>query len=111
MDEYAGHVAVLPTGLFSSLMQSLQWGLDAPVERAQTQRLSLQAMTAMAEHGLRAFVAGGADAVTYSAESQHGAALVHFLQVSTGSAPNCVMNIPSRRPRSAFPALLPPPEA
>ena len=80
LDEYAVHVAVLPTELFGALMQSLQWGLDSPVDRVQTQRLCLQAMTAMAEHGLRSFASGG-DSSVYSAESQHGAALIHFLQV------------------------------
>eukprot|EP01050_Picozoa_sp_SAG11_P033435 SAG11_NODE_11358_length_766_cov_1.041979_1_plen_92_part_10 len=42
LDQYANYVAALPAPLFASLMRSLQWGLDSPVDRPQTQRLCLQ---------------------------------------------------------------------
>ena len=42
LDEYAGQVASLPAELFSSVMASLQWGVDCPIDRQQTQRLCLQ---------------------------------------------------------------------
>jgi hypothetical protein len=54
VDLYPGRVATLPPGLFTSLIQSLEWGLATDVEAEVTQRVCLQTMAAMAEHAFKA---------------------------------------------------------
>ena len=54
VDLYPGRVATLPPALFTSLIQSLEWGLATDVEAEVTQRVCLQTMAAMAEHAFKA---------------------------------------------------------
>jgi hypothetical protein len=80
VDCFPTSVAKLAPAQFQALMESLAWGLDADVETAQTQRLCLQTMGAMAEH---AFNTRGRSAEVFAtlldASSQNGQALLQCL--------------------------------